>query len=78
MIINESNKSHSEVARLLAEIELSYQAAKRGLSGLADGTAKHEFITKRMERIEEGRVALVGIVGSERAMELIAQTLENA
>ena len=78
MIIQECNRSQSEVARLLAEIELSYQAARRGLSGLAEGVARHEFITKKMECIEEGRAALVGLVGSEKAMALIAQTLENA
>jgi len=41
--------SQSEVARLLAQ---SRQAAKRGLIGLAEGAAKHEFITKKMERSE--------------------------
>jgi hypothetical protein len=69
--------SQSEVARLLMEIELSYQAAKNGLQGLAEGTAKHEFITAKMERIEQNRVSLIKIVGQEQAMGLFIQALEN-
>ena len=67
----------SEVARLLEEIELTYRAAQRGLNGLAEGVPKHEFITKKMEHIEEKRVVLVGIVGSDKAMELIVGVLAN-
>ena len=69
--------SESEVAKLLTEIELSYQAARYGLSGLAEGVSKHEFITKKMENIEAGRVALTAIVGSDKAMELITQALAD-
>jgi hypothetical protein len=74
----EKNKmSQSEVARLLQEIELSYQAAKNGMHGLAEGTAQHAFITAKMERIEEHRESLVKLVGAEQAMELITQALER-
>jgi len=68
--------TQSEVTRLLEDIRLSYQAAQRGLSGLAEGVSKHEFITKKMENIEEKRVALIGIVGSERAHDLFTQALD--
>ena len=68
----------SEVARLLQQIALEYEAAGRGLHGLASGAAKHEFITKRMESIQQAHVALQGIVGSDHAIRLVAQTLENA
>jgi hypothetical protein len=69
--------SGSEVAQLLKEIELSYQAAQNGMNGFAEGTARHEFITKKMERMEQNRVSLANLLGAERAMELITQTLEN-
>ena len=43
-------RNHSEVARLLAQIEAEYIAATRGLLGLA-ATATHEAITARMENL---------------------------
>ncbi len=65
----------SEVAQLRERIANEYMAAKWGLSGLAYGTAKHEFITKRMERMEEHRQELAQIVGSQQAIILLAETL---
>jgi hypothetical protein len=69
-------ENKSEVARLLEQIRLSYESAQSALHGPAM-VAKHEFITKRMEDMQEVHVVLQGIVGSEVAMKLIAQTLEN-
>ncbi len=65
----------SEVAQLMERIANEYQAAQWGLSGLAYGVAKHEFITARMEHMEEGRQALAASVGDEQAIALLAQTL---
>ncbi len=65
----------SEVARLRERIANEYMAAKWGLSGLAYGTAKHEFITARMERMEEHRQELAEVVGQEQATVLLAETL---
>ena len=53
----------SEVARLRQQIQTEYEAAQRGLAGLASGVARHDFIEARMERgaeyllqlIEEGK-----------------------
>jgi hypothetical protein len=69
--------SRSEVARLLKEIELTYQAAKSGLEGLAAGTAKHEFITAKMEKLDTYRESLTQFIGADQAMELLVQVLEN-
>ena len=66
----------SEIAQIRETIAREYMAAKWGLTGLAQGTAKHEFISTRMERIEEGRKALEAFVGAE-AIALIAQTLDS-
>lgn len=46
-----AHEQRSEVARLLAQISAEYEAAQRGLTGLAYGTSQHEFITARMENM---------------------------
>jgi hypothetical protein len=68
-------ENRSEVARLLAQIGAEYEAAERGLKGLAAGTARHEFINHKMERIGELHASLHSLVG-ERAMLLIAGQFE--
>ncbi len=57
--------AESEVASLMQRIDLERAAAQQGLTGLAYGTARHDFITARMERgaerilllIQEGKLA---------------------
>ena len=66
----------SEVARIRETIANEYLAAKWGLEGLAYGTARHPFISARMERIEEGHRQLQTLVG-DQAIVLIAETLEH-
>ena len=55
------SESKSEVARLMQQITLEYEAAKRGMSGLAAGTARHDFIIARMEQ------------GAERVLQLLRE-----
>lgn len=69
--MNSENKS--EVARLLQQFDTEYEAAQRGLSGLAYGTSIHEFITAKMEGMENAREQLESLVGEERTMELIKE-----
>jgi hypothetical protein len=38
----------------------------------------HEFITKRMENIQEAHVQLKTLVGEEEAIKLMAKTIEEA
>jgi hypothetical protein len=38
----------SEIARLKQQIEEEYEAAQQGLNGLAEGSARHRFITQRL------------------------------
>jgi hypothetical protein len=66
----------SEVASLLSRITAEYEAAQRGLSGLAYGTAQHDFISARMEKMGELHSELRTIVG-DSAMALIVDALEN-
>lgn len=70
--------NQSEVARLLRQIEQEYEAAQRGLSGLAFGVSQHEFITAKMERIQQSQEALGQLVGKWQATKLVAETLEKA
>jgi len=68
------NKNRSEVARLMQQIRLEYEAAQRGLTELAI-VSNHAFITARMEAILAYQVALLEQVGPEEAAKLL-DTLE--
>lgn len=70
------SEQNSEVARLLAQINSEYEAARQGLSGLAQGIGQHHFITKRMEQIAELHSQLRSLVGDE-AMALIVHELNR-
>jgi hypothetical protein len=71
-----ADEHRSEVARLLAQITVEYEAAQRGLIGFAYGASQHEFITARMENMGQIHSQLQTIVGEE-AIGLIADTLNN-
>ncbi len=69
------HESRSEVARLLAQINAEYEAAERGLNGLASGTSSHEFITARTENIGRCHEQLKELVGPDKAIALLAETV---
>ena len=66
----------SEIARLRQRIAEEYEAAMLGLSGLAYGTAKHAFITRRMEQMGTYHETLQHLVGEQEAARMLAETLE--
>jgi len=66
----------SEVATLLSKITAEYEAAQRGLTGLAYGTSQHEFISARMENMGQLHSELQIIVG-DCAIALIVDALNN-
>lgn len=68
---------NSEVAQLLQRISEEYEAAERAMTGYA-ATAKHEFITSRMEQIGICHQQLQGLVGELQATQMVADTLEQA
>ncbi len=70
-------ENNSEVAQLLEQIRLSYEAAKRGMEGAAI-TARHDFISKRMEDIQAVHQQLQTMIGENEATRLVAETLENS
>lgn len=67
----------SEVARQLEQIKRQYEAAERGLSGLAQGSARHAFITAKMTRMGQIHKELQRLVGPEQAIRLVAETLQT-
>lgn len=67
----------SEIARLLQQIDLEYNAARSALTDPAYGTAQHEFITARMEQLGQCHQALSQCVGTEEAARLLVERLEN-
>jgi hypothetical protein len=72
-------RNQSDVARLLAEIDLQYQAAQLALSGQAVGVSQHQFITARLERIEDARQELVNLVGDpDEASRLVIEQMNKS
>jgi hypothetical protein len=65
----------SEVARLRQHIQAEYEAAERGLSGLASGITRHAFITARTEHLAALHEQLTDLVGREQATHILAQTI---
>ncbi len=62
----------SEVKRLLIQIDAEYEAAERGLQGLAYGISRHDFLTARTERIAMLHATLGETVGDrQKALQLI-------
>ena len=74
--MEDSQGQGSEVARLLAQIRSEYEAAMRGLSGLAHGTSNHTFITHKMENMGKLQIDLEGLVGKEASIALIVDQLD--
>jgi hypothetical protein len=71
-----ANEQRSEVARLLAQITAEYEAAERGLNGLAMGVSQHEFITARMEHMGQLHSELQTLVG-DVATAMVADELSK-
>jgi hypothetical protein len=75
--MSEVPEHRSEVTRLLLQISAEYEAAQRGLSGLAYGTSQHEFITARMEIMGRIHTQLQVLVG-DNAIAMIAEQLSRS
>ncbi|HEX9502836.1 MAG TPA: hypothetical protein VF974_00755 [Patescibacteria group bacterium] len=73
---NQSNQS--EVAFLMAQFDAETQAAQWALTGLAQGTTQHQFITARMERMGQIGSALKELVGEEETAQLVVGAMEKA
>lgn len=70
--------AESEIARLRARIKAESEAGQLALTGLAAGTAQHQFITTKMENLAGVVQGLIEEFGAEGAKDLIAQAMEEA
>ena len=70
--------SSSEVARLREQVELEYEAMMQGLTGFAEGSAMHEFISARMARIEGYHGELTKELGESEATQIICDLYNKA
>lgn len=67
----------SEVARLREQITREHEAANWALSGLADETTRHRFITRRMEQIGKHHDRLRLLIGERASTALMIHILEG-
>ena len=68
----------SEVTQLRQSIEEEIEAMHRGFSAVAAGTARHEFIKTRMERIGSQQDRLAEHVGSSTAANMVCELYINS
>ncbi len=73
-----ADENRSEVARLMRSITEEYEAAQRGLYGLASGVAKHAFIDAKMHTIEQAHIQLIMLIGEGEAGQALVQAIEKA
>jgi hypothetical protein len=67
----------SDVARMRQQIASEYLSAQLGLSGFAEGTSRHSFITSKMERMGASFETLAQMMGKEQAIQVVADTLQK-
>jgi hypothetical protein len=67
--------SKSEITQLLQRIEQEYASARRGLRALASGTARHAFLSGKMERIQTCYLALCGLPGEPEATRAVVEQI---
>src|SRR6059058_969860 len=72
-VMQRENKS--EIARLMEQIRAEHESAQRGLTGIADGTAKHRFINAHMERMWALKDELGKEVSDAEALTIICHVL---
>jgi hypothetical protein len=63
----------SEIAQLRRQIEMEVEAMHRGMSGIALGSARHDFINARMQRISACQESLATYVGDTSAHHIVCQ-----
>lgn len=67
--------NNSEVARLMRQIKDEHIAAQRGLSGVAEGVAKHRYIEAHMLRMSTLKTELSQEIGEKAALTFLCQTM---
>lgn len=67
----------SAVAALRVQMELEYQAGRRGLSAFRSGAAQHRFINARLRQIDVYYQQMALMIGEERAAALLCEIFED-
>ncbi len=70
-------ENNSEVARLRMQIEQEHEASVWALSGLAGGTARHDFIQRRLEHMGIAHTGLIKLLGEEQATAMVCEIFEK-
>ena len=65
----------SEVAKLREDIRLNYEAAERAMHDPAM-VAPHDFITARLENMQQAHSSLIALVGEEEAIKIVAHAID--
>lgn len=71
----ESNQS--EVSQIRAQIAREHALAEQAARGLAVGTARHDFINRRIANTDSYFQRLVGLVGEAQAVATVAAIWEG-
>jgi len=71
------NDNKSEIARIKAQIEAEQKSAWRAMNSSAYGTAVHQFITARLERMAMLHEHLKDLVGAQEAAKALKEALDK-
>jgi hypothetical protein len=72
-----SMNSQFEVAWIRQQIAAEQESAYRALHSFAYGSAKHHFITRRMERLGTLHDTLKKIVGEDQANQILIEGMND-
>ncbi|QBD79179.1 hypothetical protein EPA93_25645 [Ktedonosporobacter rubrisoli] len=75
--VNSMKNQGSEIARLRQQITEEIEAMKLGFSGLATGSARHDFIRARMEQVGSHLDELAEHVGNVDAVQMACEIYIN-
>jgi hypothetical protein len=63
----------SEIAQIRRQIEMEVESMRQGMSGIALGSARHDFIHARMQSITACQDSLATHVGEASAHHIVCQ-----
>ena len=70
-------RNQSEIARLREQIEREYEQACWAQTGLTVGSAKHLFISRRMEHIGVCQETLATLIGEQASMQFVSEVFAS-
>ena len=71
-------RERNEIQQLRARIEAEHQACVQGLTGLAEGAARHTFINARIDRMGEAQEQLKELIGEEATSAFLREVFERS